>query len=132
EGAVKTIIEGVELTEKEMLRSLESHGVKKLNPVGERFDPNFHEAMFEVPDPSVPSGTVTKVVEAGYSIGSRALRPAKVGVASGGGESRPTPTPAEGSRAGREEMPDQRRKERRRAPPPPAVSQRFRRSIMGD
>jgi molecular chaperone GrpE len=99
EGAVKTLIQGVELTEKEMLRTLERHGVKKLNPMGERFDPNFHEAMFEVPDPSVPNGTVTKVVEAGYSIGSRALRPAKVGVASGGGENRPTP--AEGRPGGR-------------------------------
>jgi molecular chaperone GrpE len=83
EGAVKTLIEGVELTEKEMLRSLEKHGVKKLDPLGKHFDPNFHEAIFQVPDPSVPRGTVTTIVEPGYSIGSRALRPAKVGVASG-------------------------------------------------
>ncbi|QEN88929.1 nucleotide exchange factor GrpE [Labrys sp. KNU-23] len=82
--AVKGLIQGVELTEKEMLRSLEKHGVKKLDPKGERFDPNFHQAMFEVPDPSVPNGTVAQVVQVGYSIGSRVLRPAMVGVARGG------------------------------------------------
>ena len=83
DGPVRALIEGVELTEKELLQALEKHGVKKLSPVGERFDPNFHEALFAVPDPSVPSGTVSKVLEAGYSIGSRALRPAKVGVTRG-------------------------------------------------
>jgi molecular chaperone GrpE len=84
DDAVRTLIEGVELTEKELLRSLERHGVRKLDPLGERFDPNFHEALFEVPDPSVPSGTVSKVIGAGYSIGTRSLRPARVGVSSGG------------------------------------------------
>lgn len=84
DAAVKALMEGVELTEKEMLRSLEKHGVKKLDPKGERFDPNFHQAMFEIPDPSVPNGTVAQVVQVGYSIGSRVLRPAMVGVARGG------------------------------------------------
>lgn len=84
--ALKTLIDGVELTEKELLRSLERHGVKKLDPLGERFDPNFHEAMFAKPDPSVPAGTVTHVLQPGYAIGTRALRPAKVGVASQGPE----------------------------------------------
>lgn len=84
EQTVKGLIEGVKLTERQLLRSLEQHEIKKLNPIGGRFDPHFHEAMFEVPDPSVPNGTVTEVVEPGYSIGSRVLRPAKVGVASGG------------------------------------------------
>ncbi|HMN70549.1 MAG TPA: nucleotide exchange factor GrpE [Rhodoblastus sp.] len=82
--AVRTLIQGVELTERELLRSLEKHGVEKLDPMGARFDPNFHEAMFETPDASVPSGTVTTVVQPGYAIGSRALRPAKVGVSRGG------------------------------------------------
>ncbi|MHC2331735.1 nucleotide exchange factor GrpE [Bradyrhizobium sp. USDA 4454] len=81
-GPFKTFVEGVELTEKDLLRSLEAHGVKKLDPTGSRFDPHFHEAMFQVQDPSVPSGTVTTVVQPGYAIGSRSLRPAKVGVAS--------------------------------------------------
>ena len=89
--AVKALMQGVELTEKEMLRSLEKHGVKKLDPKGERFDPNFHQAMFEVPDPSVPNGTVAQVVQVGYSIGTRVLRPAMVGVARGG----PKPVAAE-------------------------------------
>lgn len=84
EGAVKALIEGVALTEKELLRVLAKHGVQKLSPVGERFDPHFHEALFEVPDPAVPEGTVSQVVESGYSIGTRPLRPAKVGVARGG------------------------------------------------
>jgi len=83
EGTLKTLIQGVELTEKGMLQALEKHGVKKLVPLGERFDPNFHEALFELPDSSVPPGTVAKVVEPGYSIGSRPLRPAKVGIATG-------------------------------------------------
>lgn len=81
---VNTLVEGVELTEKSLLGAMEKHGVRKLDPVGERFDPNFHEALFEVPDASVPRGTVARVVEPGYAIGSRPLRPAKVGIATGG------------------------------------------------
>jgi molecular chaperone GrpE len=89
--AVRTLVEGVELTEKAMLRALEKHGVKKIDPQGERFDPNFHQAIFEVPDTSVATGTVAQVVQVGYSIGSRVLRPAMVGVARGG----PKPATAE-------------------------------------
>jgi molecular chaperone GrpE len=81
---VKALLEGAELTEREMLRALEKHGVKRLDPKGERFDPHFHQAIFEVPDPSVPAGTVAQVVQVGYSIGDRVLRPAMVGVAKGG------------------------------------------------
>ena len=92
-AAVRTFVEGVELTEKELLRALEKHGVKKLEPAGSRFDPNFHEAMFQVQDPSVPSGTVTTVLQPGYSIGTRSLRPAKVGVASGGPRQSGAPLP---------------------------------------
>lgn len=83
-GSVRTLIEGVELTEKELLRTLEKHGVTKLNPAGEAFDPNFHEAMFETEDQSVPHGTVTMVAEPGYAIGTRPLRPAKVSISRGG------------------------------------------------
>jgi molecular chaperone GrpE len=79
-----TLIEGVDLTERAMLSALERHGVKKLDPQGEKFDPNFHQAMFEVPNPEVPANTVVQVVQAGYSIGDRVLRPAMVGVAKGG------------------------------------------------
>jgi len=72
------------LTERELHKVLEKHGVKRLEPAGEKFDPNFHQAMFEVPDPSVPAGTVVQVVQAGYMIADRVLRPALVGIAKGG------------------------------------------------
>jgi len=81
---VKSLIEGVELTERSLLNTLEKNGVKKFDPSGEKFDPNFQQAMYEVPDPSVPAGTVVQVVQAGYMIGERVLRPALVAVAKGG------------------------------------------------
>lgn len=84
DAGLKALMEGVELTSRSMLASLERHGVRKLDPQGDRFDPNFHQAMFEVPDPSVPAGTVVQVVQTGYVIGERVLRPAMVGVAKGG------------------------------------------------
>jgi molecular chaperone GrpE len=88
----KTLIEGVELTERSMLAALERHGVKKVDPKGERFDPNFHQAMFEIPNPAVPNNTVLEVVQPGYVIGERMLRPAMVGV-SKGGPKEPAPEP---------------------------------------
>lgn len=84
EGAFKGLIEGIDLTERDLLKTLERHGVKKLDPHGQKFDPNVHQAMFEVPNPEVPSGTVVQVVQSGYVIGDRVLRPALVGVAKGG------------------------------------------------
>ncbi len=78
------LIEGVEMTERDMLSTLEKNGVKKLDPKGEKFDPNFHQAMFEVPNPEVPNNTVCEVIQEGYKIGNRVLRPAMVGVAKGG------------------------------------------------
>lgn len=81
---LKALIEGVELTERSLLNALEKNGVKKFDPSGEKFDPNFQQAMYEVPDASVPSGTVVQVVQAGYMIGERILRPALVGVSKGG------------------------------------------------
>jgi molecular chaperone GrpE len=80
EGGVKPLIEGVELTERELLKVLEKHGVKKFEPLGAKFDPNLHQAMYEVPDPSVPTGTVVQVIQAGFKIGERMLRPAMVAV----------------------------------------------------
>jgi molecular chaperone GrpE len=82
--ALQTFIEGIEVTERDFQSRLARHGIKKLEPKGQKFDPNMHEALFEVPDPSVPTGTVAQVVEDGYAIGDRCLRPAKVGVARGG------------------------------------------------
>jgi molecular chaperone GrpE len=84
DAGVKALLDGVELTERELLNVLEKHGVRKIEPLGQKFDPNLHQAMFEVPDPSVPSGTVVQVVQSGYTIGERLLRPAMVGVAKGG------------------------------------------------
>jgi molecular chaperone GrpE len=82
--ATKALLDGVELTERELLKVLEKHGVKRFEPIGERFDPNLHQAMYEVPDASVPSGQVVQVVQAGYKIADRILRPALVAVAKGG------------------------------------------------
>ena len=84
DGTLKSFVQGVELTEKDFQSRLARHGVKKIEPHGLKFDPNHHEALFEAPDESVPHGTVTQVVEHGYTIGERVLRPAKVGVSRGG------------------------------------------------
>ena len=81
---LKSLAEGVEMTERAMLQALERHGVSKLDPEGQKFDPNFHQAMFEVPNPDLPNNTVVQVVQAGFAIGDRVLRPAMVGVSKGG------------------------------------------------
>ncbi len=81
DNTLKTLLEGVELTSRELAKTLEKHGVRLLDPMGQKFDPNFHQAMFEIPDDTVPPGTVKQVVQAGYAIGDRVLRPAMVGVA---------------------------------------------------
>jgi len=81
---LKALVEGVELVEREMLNHLEKHGVKRLSPEGEKFNPHFHQAMFEVPNTEVPNNTVVQVVQAGYVIGERALRTAMVGASKGG------------------------------------------------
>ncbi len=81
DAKTKSLIEGVELTERELLKTLEKNGVRKFSPQGEKFDPNVHQAMYEVPDADVPPGHVAQVIQAGYMIGERVLRPALVGVA---------------------------------------------------
>ena len=91
-----TLLDGVELTELGMLATLEKFGVKKLEPEGQRFDPNFHQAMFEVPNTEVPNNTVVQVVQDGYAIGDRVLRPAMVGVSKGGPKVAAEPKPTEG------------------------------------
>ncbi|WP_074078252.1 nucleotide exchange factor GrpE [Microvirga massiliensis] len=98
DGLLKGLVEGIELTERELLRTLERHGVRKLDPEGQKFDPNLHQAMFEVPNPDVPTGTVVQVVQPGYVIGERVLRPAMVGVSKGGpknGNGSPQSAPSE-------------------------------------
>lgn len=90
-SAIKALVDGVELTERELLKTLERHGVKKREPVGERFDPHKDQAVFEIPDENVPSGTVLQVMQAGYTIGDRVLRPSMVGVSKGGPARAPAP-----------------------------------------
>lgn len=94
DATTKSLIEGIEMTEREMQRLLAKHGVKPIEAEGQKFDPHKHQAMFEVPDPTRPEGTVVQVVQAGFAIGDRVLRPAMVGVAKGGGA---TGQPAEGT-----------------------------------
>jgi molecular chaperone GrpE len=84
DASIKALLDGVELTERELLKVLEKHGVRKFEPQGEKFDPNLHQAMYEVADPSLPTGTVAQVIQAGYMIGDRMLRPALVAVTKNG------------------------------------------------
>ncbi len=84
DAGFKALIDGVELTERAMLQALERAGVRKVSPKGERFDANYHQAMFEIPNPEVPHNTVLEVVQDGFVIGERMLRPAMVGVSRGG------------------------------------------------
>ncbi len=86
---LKTLMAGLELTETELATVFERHHIVKIEPLGERFDPHNHEAMFEIPDPEAVSGTVLQVLQVGYRLHDRLLRPAQVGVARG----RPAPPP---------------------------------------
>jgi molecular chaperone GrpE len=81
DAKVKSLIEGVELTERELMKALEKSGVKKFSPLAEKFDPNVHQAMYELESAEVPPGHVAQVIQAGYMIGERVLRPALVAVA---------------------------------------------------
>src|ERR1700744_4880969 len=88
-AGMKALVDGVELTERELLKALEKSGVRQFSPRGEKFDPNIHQAMFEVPNPSGPAARVVEVVAPGYMIGERVLRPAMVGVSKGGPKTAP-------------------------------------------
>jgi molecular chaperone GrpE len=78
---VKSFIEGIELTERELMKALEKSGVRKFSPEAEKFDPNVHQAMYEMETADLPPGHVAQVIQAGYMIGDRVLRPAMVAVA---------------------------------------------------
>ena len=95
---LQSMIEGVELTARDLEAALGRHGVKKLEPKGQKFDPNFHQAIFEAPDETVPAGTVSQVVQSGWTIGDRVLRPAMVGVSKGGPKAAPREEPAPGGK----------------------------------
>jgi molecular chaperone GrpE len=86
---IQSVIEGVEITARDLEAVLGRHGVKKLDPKGQKFDPNFHQAIFEAPDETLPAGSVAQVVQTGWTIGDRVLRPAMVGVSKGGPKAAP-------------------------------------------
>jgi len=102
QSGAKALIDGVELTERELLKALETNGVRQFTPQGVKFDPNLHQAIFEVPDATVPAGSVVQVVQPGYMIGERVLRPALVGVSKGGPKTAPLSATNDNAKAGRE------------------------------
>ncbi|CAO2206477.1 unnamed protein product [Urochloa humidicola] len=91
---LKTLLEGVEMTEKQLGEVFKKFGVEKFDPLNEKFDPNRHYALFQIPDPSKPSGTVAAVVKVGYMLHDRVLRPAEVGVTEGGPVEEPEEKPS--------------------------------------
>jgi len=80
---VKVFVEGVAATERAIFQAFDKHGLVKLTPLDEKFDPNFHQAMLEVPTEDSPPGTVVQVMQPGYVLNGRLIRPALVGVAKG-------------------------------------------------
>jgi molecular chaperone GrpE len=84
DSRAKSLLEGVAATERELLAAFERHGLKRIDPKGERFDHNFHQAIFEVERPGAAPGTVIEVLQPGYVLHDRLLRPAMVGVAKAG------------------------------------------------
>jgi molecular chaperone GrpE len=93
--ALKSFLEGVTMTERELLNVLERHGIKRIHPVNEPFNPHLHQAVMEIQRTDVPSGTAVQVFQAGYTIGDRVLRPAMVAVSKGGPKA---PPPGEAGR----------------------------------
>ena len=79
--ATKNLLTGIELTEKELLNVFQRYGIRKVDTVGSKFDPNLHQALFEMPTSEYPPGTVVQEMQSGFAIGERCLRPAMVGVA---------------------------------------------------
>ncbi len=85
--ALENLMIGVEMTERELLTAFERNNIRRMETIGQKFDPNFHEAMFEYDDPDQPAKTIGQEIEAGYMLHDRALRPAKVGITKGGPKS---------------------------------------------
>lgn len=75
------LLSGVEMTERELINVLQRYNIRKLETIGQKFDPNMHQALFEMPTSDQPPGTVVQEMQAGYAIGERCLRPAMVGIA---------------------------------------------------
>jgi molecular chaperone GrpE len=85
DARTRSLLDGVAATERELLGAFERHGLRRIDPQGEPFDHNFHQAIFEAERPGVPAGTVVEVLQPGYVLHDRLVRPAMVGVAKGGG-----------------------------------------------
>jgi molecular chaperone GrpE len=88
---VKNLVLGIEMVEKELLSAFERQGIEKIDPLGEAFDHNFHQAMYEKSDSGFPAGTVAEVMQPGYVMRERLLRPAMVAVAKGGAQEQEAP-----------------------------------------
>lgn len=86
DSSVKSLVDGLRMTEKELLGTLARHGVNRVSPEREKFDPNLHQAVAQIPHPDIPPGHVVDVAQAGFTIGDRVLRAAMVTVSSGPGE----------------------------------------------
>ena len=93
--SVQSLLTGIELSWTEIQSAIEKHGVRQINPVGEKFDYNFHQAMFEVPTNDQPPGMVLEVVQHGYALHDRLLRPAMVGVSKAADNAEPVPAKKE-------------------------------------
>ncbi|MCC6597692.1 MAG: nucleotide exchange factor GrpE [Alphaproteobacteria bacterium] len=93
---LKNLIEGIEVTERTLLQNFEKHGIRAIEPMGEIFNPNFHEVMFEAPAPGKPAGTIIQVMATGYTMHERLLRPARVGVVRDDGQGGGAPPSAGG------------------------------------
>ena len=94
----KNLIAGVEVTERELLNIFQRHGIRKIETVGVKFDPNYHQAIFEVPTAEKPPGIVMQELQSGYAVGERCLRPAMVGVSKGGPKAAAAPHTGEDDR----------------------------------
>jgi len=95
-ATIRALSEGISMVERELLAAFERHGLKRITPKGEPFNPNYHQAVAEVPAaPGTPSGTIVEVIEAGYVIDERLIRPALVVIAKAA--ENPAPQSAPGS-----------------------------------
>ena len=100
DSALKSFLDGVTLTERELLNALERHGIRKITPTNEPFNPHMHQAVMEMQRTDVPVGTVVQVFQAGFVIEDRVLRPAMVAVAKGGPKPAPTAEAQNGQAGG--------------------------------
>jgi molecular chaperone GrpE len=94
DDVAKNLLAGVAATERELLATFERNGIRRIDPLGEKFDHNFHQALFEVENTGKPAGTVVQVMVPGYVLHDRLLRAAMVGVAKGDGGAKAEPAPA--------------------------------------